>query len=56
MENNFQKNEFVIEQVKANSQKMDGDIWYTRRNSDVVKAYLSSEVEMQNVEKSSKST
>lgn len=54
LENNYQKYEFVIEQVNANLQKIGGNVWYTGRNSDEIRAYLSSVVEMQNVEKQSK--
>lgn len=40
--------------MNLNLQKIGGDIWYTGRNSDEIKAYLLSIVEMQNVEKQSK--
>jgi len=53
LENNSQKYEFIIDQVNSNLQKIGGDIWYTGRNSDDVKAYLSSVVKMQNEEKNS---
>lgn len=53
LEKNHQKYEFITEQVNANLQKISGDVWYTGRNSDEVKAYISSVVEMQNVENKS---
>lgn len=54
LENKTQKYEFIIDQVNVNLQKIGGDIWYTGRNSDDVKKFLSSVVEMQDLEKSSK--
>ncbi|WP_227994943.1 hypothetical protein [Oceanobacillus sp. CFH 90083] len=53
LENQQQKYEFVIDQVNSNLKILGGDVWYTGRNSDKVQEYLSSIIDMQNVEKKS---
>lgn len=51
LESSFQKFDFIINQVNANLQKIGGNVWYTGRNSDAIKAHLSSVIEMQNTDK-----
>ena len=51
LEGHNQKFDFVIKQVNTNLQKLGGNIWYTGKNSDDIKRYLSNLADMQNDEK-----
>lgn len=48
LEKSSQKSEFIIDQVNNNLQKLGGGIYFTGRNSDDVKKYLFSLVNMEN--------
>ena len=52
LENNYQKIEFVVNQINVNLQKIGGKIWYNGKNSDDIRKYISDLVDMQNNENS----
>ncbi|MDP4133071.1 MAG: hypothetical protein Q8882_03570 [Bacillota bacterium] len=51
LESSYQKFDFVINQVNVNLQKIGGNVWYTGRNPDEIKVYLSGVINMKNSEK-----
>ena len=54
LENSSHKFEFIINQVNENLQKLGGNIWYTGKNREDIKVYISSIVDMQNPKKQTK--
>lgn len=54
LEINQQKHEFIIGQVNENLKKIGGNVWYTGKNSDEIRAFISSIVDMESVKKQSK--
>lgn len=54
LENSSHKFEFIINQVNENLQKLGGSIWYTGKNREDIKVYISSIVDMQNMKKQTK--
>ena len=54
LENSSHKFEFIIKQVNENLQKLGGNIWYTGKNREDIKVYISSIVDMQNPKKQTK--
>ncbi|API88771.1 hypothetical protein BKP56_05475 [Marinilactibacillus sp. 15R] len=54
LENEFQKYNFVVDQVNKNLQKLGGNIWFTGKNSNVIVDYISSIVDMHDSKRTQK--